>query len=269
MGTFDLSGLLGGAYRFAALTAFLSVVFPSRVLCAAVRDDDYKITVRSSIEQKYTLFSKEPPRDHGRLYAIISLEDAKLSEAPLARPLNKAELLKQLRRNLSAYGFHESTPGKNPEIVLTILYGRGWLQNPYLDKTMVSPDGAAVGTGMSFGGVPTVTASVDQMIREKSTPGYEDKLQSAKSEKLFIVVSAWKFPATPTEKPVLFWRTIMITDDPDWDLNLVFEKMLEAGAANFDHAIDKEESTIWASKVADGHVTVGTPTVVEPKKTDK
>jgi hypothetical protein len=240
-----------------ALLAVLSL----HSLGAPLTADDYKITVRASAERKYTTFSKEPPHDHGKSYAIISMQNAKLSDTPLAKPVNQVELLRQLRHNLSAYGFHEFKLGTHPEIVLTVLYGRGWLQNPYLDKTMVSAD--------SVGGVPTVTASVEQIIRERTTPGYADKVASANSEKLFIAVYAWEFPAKPTDKPKEVWHTQMLVDDPDTDLNLVSEKMLEAGAANFDHTIEKEESTIWSSKVAEGHVEVGTPTVVEPNKSGK
>jgi hypothetical protein len=227
---------------------------------AADNGDEFQINVRSSVERAYTTFSKEPYHEHGKSYAIIGFDQVK-NDAPLAKPVNRLQLYNELQKILSAYGFHEPAAGINPEIVLTVLYGRSWMRNPYLDGVVESPPG-------DFGGVPTYTASVDQMIREKTTPGYADKVISANAEKLFIAVTAWQFPKTAKEKPRQLWRTVMLTDDPDRDLNLAAEKLLAAGAAYFDHPIEKEEISI-SSTVAQGHVEVGTPTVVEPGKPGK
>jgi hypothetical protein len=243
------------------LVAFLFALLSSLIPAASAGDADYQINVRSSVERKYTALSKEPYREHGKAYAIIAFDQVK-SDTPLAKPVNQAALFGQLQKILSAYGFHAPAPGTNPDIVLTVIYGRSWMRNPYLDGEIQSPPSAG------FGGVPTYTASVDQMIREKTTPGYAEKAISANAEKLFIAVTAWKFPSSPKEKATQVWRTVMLTDDPDRDLNLVSEKLLAAGAAYFDHAIEKEEISL-SSTVAEGHVEVGTPTVVEPNKSGK
>ena len=220
---------------------------------------DFPITVRSFVERNYTRFSKEAYREHGRTYAVISFDQVK-SDSPLARAVNQGSLYREFQKALATHGFHEPAPGAKPAILLTVLYGRGWLHNPYLDKE--------VETASADFGVPTYTASVEQLIRERTTPGYADKTISANAEKLFIAVIAWQFPANPKDKPQKIWRTVMIADDPDQDLNLISDKMLAAGAGYFDHPIEQEEVTI-SSKVADGHVEVGTPTVVEPPKTGK
>jgi hypothetical protein len=245
------------------LTAILFALVPLALISASTAagsdDSDFRITVRSSVEQAYTRFSKEPLHEHGKSYAIIAMDQVK--DIPLVKPANEGEILAQLRTVLSAYGFHEITPGTNPEIVLTVLYGRSHLRNPYLDKT-IEIDGAG------FGGVRVVSASVDQLVRERSTPGYAEKTISADAEKLFIAVTAWKFPSTAKEKPEQLWRTLMLTDDPDQDLNQLSKKMLAAGAGYFDHPMAAEEVTI-PSSVAEGHVILGTPTIVDPKKTKK
>jgi len=220
---------------------------------------DFPITVRSFVERNYTRFSKEPYREHGRTYAVISFDQVK-SDSPLARAVNQVALYREFQKALATHGFHEPAPGAQPAVLLTVLYGRGWLHNPYLDQE--------VETASSDFGVPTYTASVEQLIRERSTPGYADKTISANAEKLFIAVIAWKFPASPKDKPQKIWRTVMIADDPDQDLNLIADKLLAAGAGYFDHPIEQEEVTI-SSRVATGHVEVGTPTVVDPAKPGK
>lgn len=241
-----------------AASAFFSIA-PRLLSAPGTAADDFSITVRASVDQVYTRFSKEPVHDHGKQYAIVGINQIK-QETPLAKPVNEGELIKQLRTILSAYGFHDPVPGTNPDIVLTVVYGRSYLRNPYLDKTMpIDSD--------SFGG-NVVNASVEQLIRERSTPGYADKTISANAEKLFISVTAWKFPTSPKEKPKQLWRTLMLTDDPDQDLNALSKKMLAAGGGYFDRPIEQEEVSI-PSSVAEGHVSIGTPTVVDSKKPAK
>lgn len=111
----------------------------------------------------------------------------------------------------------------------------------------------------------TYAPDMFEVMHQKTTPGYFEKVVSNSAEKLFIAIIAWQFPTTSREKPKEVWRTVMVTDDPDQDLNLISEKMLAAGGGYFDHLIEDEEVTLPAS-VAEGHVTVGTPTVVEPAK---
>jgi len=92
-------------------------------------DYDYAIHVRSAVDQKYTTFGKEPPKDHGKRFAIIEF---KQFGAPLAKPVNEPRLFQQLGKTLSAYGYHQPEAGVNPDIVLTVRFGRSRLSNPYV-----------------------------------------------------------------------------------------------------------------------------------------
>jgi hypothetical protein len=216
-------------------------------------DSPYRINVSSTVERAYTRFSKEPYRDHGRWYNIISA--APVEENPLARPVNETALLTQLRGVLALHGFHEAEPGHNPEIVLTVLYGRSHLLNPYT-KESVDID--------ANNGVPTASIGETE-ARTLSMPGGQTRLIAASAEKLFIAVCAWKFPETAQEKPKELWRTIVNVDDPDEDLNLVSEKMLRAASTFFDHPIETPEVT-FSSDLPEGHVKLGTPTEIGPDK---
>jgi hypothetical protein len=224
---------------------------------AADDSSPYRINLSSMVERAYTRFSKEPYREHGKRYAIISL--APVAEYPLKRPVNEAALLAELRRALAVHGFHETESGKNPDIVLTVLYGRSHLVNPYTkDSIDVTPGGV---------GVPMLVIG-EVEARTISKPGGAAKLIAAGAEKLFIAISAWQYPATQTEKPKLVWRTIVNTDDPDEDLNLLSEKMLLAAAQFFDHPIEEPEIT-FSSDLPEGWVKIGDATVVDPAKPAK
>jgi hypothetical protein len=228
---------------------------------AAVANDDYNINVRATVERAYTRWGKEPPRDHGRVYAIVSMEQIDNDANELVRPVNEYALLKNLKRVLAKRGFVEAAAGVTPELVLTVMYGRGWLINPYLD------DDAIGGVDPMGLGVVTIVGIPKDVIRHKE-PGFEEKVQRANGEKLIISVAAWQFPdgrkpGEKKEKPKKLWRVTVNTDDADQDLNAQMEKMLAAGAVYFDREIDKEEVTVRSS-VPEGQVKVGDATVVEP-----
>ncbi|MEO6873337.1 MAG: hypothetical protein ABI222_00805, partial [Opitutaceae bacterium] len=94
-------------------------------------------------------------------------------------------------------------------------------------------------------------------------PGFEAKLQKAKYEKLYIRVSAWRYPTAAKAKVRQLWNTTMVVDDPDHrDLNTLAAKMFEAGAPFFDHEV-KEEADVY-KPLPNGHVNLGTPEVVKP-----
>jgi hypothetical protein len=236
---------------------------------AAEADDAFEITLRSSVERPFTLFGKKPAAGHSKLYAIGGIRAAYLmphdTSRPLAIPVNEDNLRAQLKNVLSAHGFHEITWGKTADIILTVIYGRNQLRNPYADRT-IEVDGGAI--GLPGAKVVDSTSSSDQIGREKSDPAYYRKLQTADAEKLFIIISAWQNPAfnpAEKEKPILLWRTTVFIDDPDRDLNAISDKMLAAAGTYFDREIEKEEVSVM-SNVVNGKVEVGAPTeVAEPK----
>lgn len=254
--------------RFLLLFAATSVLLAGGAR-AGEDEGPLNIAVRTSVDRPFKGLRKEPYHEHGKAYLIAALNEAPTSR-PLVRPIDQGNLLLQLRLALAHRGFHEATPpAETPDIVLTVVYGRGWLKNPYLDKHTMP-------VGMSD--PPTVTMSgmdIQQMIREHE-PFYEARLQDASHEKLFIHLTAWEYPGHQPDpppgkkkKPHELWKTTMVVDDPEHrDLNQFVEKMLAAGAKYFDREIDEEEAFIDTT-LPEGYVHYGEATVVPPRQGDK
>ena len=219
-----------------------------------------EIGVRSSVDQRWQGVRKLGPIEHGKVYLIASLNEAP-SAGKLVQPVDEAGLLAQLRQVLNSRGFRESASGETPDVVLTLLYGRGHLRNPYLANI----DGDIASDSL----VPTAgeslwAASVNPRLYDKRQWGYyEHKLMAAQKEKLFIRVTAWKFPGDRKEKPAELWKTTMVVDEPDrHDLNELYPKMLAAGAHFFDRHVKEEEVTI-ATPLKEGTVRLGPLNILE------
>lgn len=211
------------------------------------------IDVRSSVDQRWSGIHKGGAIPHGKLYGIAAINETP-SEEKLVKPVNQARLIRQLRTELSLRGYVEIAAGQKPDVVLTVHYGRGFLRNPYTEGLMLVEDG---------GPAPVATIIMpDQLFRQKEG-AFELKLQSAQAEKLFLRITAWKFPERPKEKPAQLWQTTMLVDDPQHlDLNEVTGKMLAAGADYFDRQIDREEVEINSDTV-ERRVVVGPMKVLE------
>ena len=192
-------------------------------------------------------------------------------EGRLVKPVDETMVMEVLSRELNANGFRLYAPGERPEILLMVHYGRGFLANPYQiaggrtetpgpASSVSTPGGGSVGgTSVAFTGVPT------QLFKELQ-PGYQGKLAKAKYEKLYIRVTAWSYPTDPKAHNKQLWNATMVVDDPDHrDLNAIAEKMLAAGAPYFGRELATEEVDVY-KPLPSGHVKVGTPEVVEPKK---
>ena len=212
------------------------------------------IQVRSDVDQPFKGFGKEPLREHGKVYAIAAVSEARGDES-LIMPIDETLLLTHLSNELAKRGFRPATAAEPAEIVLTVLCGRGYLRNPYLDD--VNMDETTNPPTLTYVGLPT------SLMRQK-THRFEEKLQAAQSEKLFIRVTAWANPDTQPEpkpgkkkKPKLLWKTTIVTDDPaNRDLNQFMEKMLAAGSEFFDRKITTEEVLI-TTDLPVGNVQLG------------
>jgi hypothetical protein len=213
------------------------------------------IGVRSSVDKPFGGFHRQPPPVHGKVYLIAAVKEAP-SPLKLVKRVDERGVVKALRQELNSRGYREITKDQTPEIVLTVVYGRGWLRNPYLADVIVN-EMTNPPTVTIIGGMPT------QLLKEREV-GFESKLQKAQFEKLFIRVTAWKYPSAPKEKPQELWKTTMNIDDPDnRDLNEVYKAMLAAGAPYFDREIAQEEVDVL-KPLPEGHVKVGTPEIVKP-----
>jgi hypothetical protein len=198
-----------------------------------------EVGVRSSVDEGWKGMQKKGAIEHGKVYLIASLKEAP-SEQKLVQPVDEAGLLAQLRRTINAYGFREAAAGDTPDVVLTVLYGRGHLRNPYLANI----DGDVSSDSLAPTPLESLhAASVNPRLYEKRQWGaYEHKMMQAQKEKLFIRVTAWKFPGERKEKPAELWKTTMVVDDPDQrDLNQLYPEMLAAGVRFFDQPMKVEE----------------------------
>ncbi len=215
-----------------------------------------EINVRSAVDRPFQGWRKAPLKEHGKLYHIVAITEAP-SALKLVRPVDEAMLLNALREALAKRGFSEALDDTMPDIILTVLYGRGRLRNPYLDGVMMD----------EYGDPPIATLtglSTTHLIRQR-THGYETKLQAAQQEKLFVRISAWAHPDAPPpeskkekdKKPRRLWKTDMVVDDPaNRDLNLFIKEMLAAGSAYFDREMDREEVSI-RTDIPEGKVILG------------
>ena len=213
------------------------------------------IDVRTSVDRPFKGLSKAPRQEHSKIYGIASVTDAS-GAGSLIRKVKEGEVLKHLREELTRRGFHEITAGEEPGIVLTVFYGRGFLRNPYLNDVMYN-ETTDPPTATILGGMPT------QLLRQKEF-GFEERLQKANFEKLFIRVTAWEYhepgartPKGKKIKPRELWKTDMIVDDPaNRDLNLFIKEMFAAGGPWFDREMDKEEVTV-STDIPEGKVILG------------
>jgi hypothetical protein len=218
------------------------------------------VGVRSHVDERWQGIRKGGPIEHGKVYLIASLKGAP-ANPPLVQPVDEAGLLAQLRKTLASHGFREAMTGDTPDVVLTLLYGRGFMRNPYLANI----DGDINSDSLA----PTVfeslqAAAIDPTLYSKRSWGtYEHKVHAAQKEKLFIRVTAWKFPGDRKEKPAELWKTTMVVDEPDrHDLNELYPQMLAAGARFFDRPM-KEEEVAVAAQLKEGSVKLGPLKVLE------
>lgn len=243
-----------------SLCASALIVAAVWLVPARGQNDWIDIGVRTSVPDKTTLWSHDKHKipgegGHGRTFGILSVAPIP-SENKLNKPVDAQALLNQLLHELDVNGFKQVVKGQKPDILLTVSYGRAELSNPYIRDTgevMFQVDGMRT---------QTITGAFSQQLIDEKTPGYEAKLQKANFEKLFIRVTAWEYPPTPTSKAKMLWKTVIVADDPDHrDLNVIAQRMLAAGAPFFDKEIKDKEVDIY-QKLPEGHVQVGTPEVV-------
>ena len=209
--------------------------------------------------------------EHGKIYGFLLMQPVN-SREPLVKPVDKQIILRELTRQLEAHGYHHVEPNHKPEILLTVIYGRSWLPNPYytenIDVDNMGPqekpfvadpsDPASIGPA-------GITIQNPNLAANLSLPSVSHKATKAAYEKLFIIVRAWRYPTNPKDKPEVLWVTTMLVDDPEHrDLNVIAATMLEAGAPYFDREIKGEEVDVY-KPLPEGHVKLGTPEVVEPK----
>lgn len=229
---------------------------------ATVRAPTVEIGVRASVDERWEGVHRHGPVEHGKVYLIASLNQSP-SAKELVQPVDETALLGEFRKALGTQGFREMTAGETPDVVLTLLYGRGHLRNPYLANNVGDINAESI--------APTPTeswlaATTDPRLYEKRmSMRYEHKVVAAQKEKLFIRVSAWRYPGDRKAAPVALWKTTMVVDEPDVnDLNALYPQMLAAGVKFFDRTAPEEEVTI-AAAVPDGTVKIAPLVILEPE----
>lgn len=215
----------------------------------------FRIEVRSSVDDRWDGLRKTAPIEHGKRYFIASMLQAD-SEGKLTAPVDERALLDEVRHALDSHGFRSIDDGEIPDVVLTVLFGRGFLKNPYLGDMADNTSEDIM--------VSTITTPKQAAAQRQH--GFEVKLQQAQAEKLFIAIRAWKYPSQKKEKPVRLWQTTMIVEGPErTDLNKVSKDMLRAGASYFDRVMGQEAVSVSSSD-PEGQVTLAPLQVLDTKE---
>jgi len=215
----------------------------------------------------------------GRIYTILSIQQISAWEK-VVHPVEVDDLLALLRQSLAAQGFQAAKLHQPPEIVLTVEYGRDWLDNPYLGDPGDSFPVRGVSSASPPNGAQTTLdkvpnqpiAGVPVQLMNHLGTGVEARTQKAGYEKLYLRITAWKYPPDPKGRSARVWSTTMVVDDPDHsDLNVLAASMLAAGAPHFGRTIAEPELEVSQS-LPNGHVKLGVSQVVDapaPKPADK
>lgn len=229
------------------------------------------IGVRSGIDlaekarrEKDSAYAQDD-RQHLRRYLLASITEVKNPDK-LVKPVNAKAIADELNKVLRTQGFRPIGPREKPEIVITVLYGRGMLLSPYMDPDLYPAEDWRHGQRAPLNLSNSVPVG---LVTHEKFVGLEAANQEVNDEKLAIQVSAMKYPppSNPKKKPELLWRTIMYADDPAHrDLNLIMPKLLASGAPFFDKHLARENEVKLFTPVPDGHVNVGSPEVVTEKK---
>lgn len=257
---------------------------------------DLEVGVRSTVPDGTLRWNKERTQaegTHGMVYGILAIKEIENVER-LIKPVNEKRVVSLLMDTLDANGFREFVPGEIPDILIVASYGRGEISNPYIRDTgavsgaqgFPSPFGhppeakdsqppagpppiGQLSSPMTLDNAPpgqTITGADARQLFDEKGPGYEAKLQKATYEKLFIRITAFEYPANAKAKPRIFWKTIMVVDDPDHrDLNAVAAAMLTAGGPYFDK-VPKDREVEIHKPLPNTHVDVGSPVVTDPVK---
>ena len=249
------------------LAALLAVVVSLRAFGVG-QTENMEVGIRSGIDK-----AEKTKRDHDAAYAqdeskrlrryLLASVKAVDTGEKLVKPVDARAIAAQLNHVLQQQGFRPVGKDEKPEIVITALYGRGMLINPYLD-----PDTLPAGDyrrGIRAPSNLSNTVPVTSALDHASFVGLRDKTAALNYEKVAIQVSAWKYPPPPDpkKKPLVLWVTTMYSDDADHrDLNLISAKLLESAAPYFDKHIDREKEVKLWTPVPNGKVNVGTPEVV-------
>ncbi len=254
----------------------LAYVFAATV-CAlgASQDPPLVVGVRSTVVMKPAKRADksglgEAP-EHDRVYAILSVQMFP-SEEELVEPVDAHALLDEVCLELNRHGFRQVEKGHKPEILLTVQYGRAWLNNPYLSETrdsqtVIGTSSIATTDGNATALLNTANRNVTGSwapLMSRMAPGAEASLQEAQFEKLCIRLIAWRYFSDPKARAQQLWRTTMLLDDPDHrDLNAFASEMLAAGAPYFGRDIAEPETKV-VKPPPEGQVNVGTPVEVDP-----
>jgi len=216
------------------------------------------VGVRSSVQVR---------AEQNEVYFIRSVQQISGMEK-IQPPADVEALLGLVRQQLNAAGFRPIAPGLRPDIVLTVEYGRDWLENPYLAGTGAINAGTssavpATGGGLGLSHTPqqNVTGTTVQLLNQIG-PGMEARLQKAQYEKLYLKITAWQYQADPQARMRRLWIATMVVDDPNLDLNAVAATMLAAGVPYFGQPLEEAEVEVRQPMPA-GHVVVGRPQVVD------
>ncbi len=156
----------------------------------------------------------------------------------LIKPVDALAMVRELKRQLQKQGFREAGPDDTPDLVLTVIYARGYVPNPYINPDLTPGSDPRLKQRVGLSDDDPLAFPTHEVF-----VGLEAKAAALSAEKLVIRVRAWKYPPPPDAKQELelAWMTTMYADDPDnRDLNVIMPQMLATGAPYFNQHLDRE-----------------------------
>jgi len=234
--------------------------------------DRIAIAVHATVDRPFQGLGRAPVKDFGRTYYLASVKQAP-SPQPLVRPVEHEAVQRGLAREFERQGYRPITAEETPEIVVTAIYGRGYLHNPYSKDQHASAGGPMGMEGEGSGGAPMVTINaLSPELARRAEFGYLTKVRDADYEKLFVSIAAWAHPEaappvrgrkTAKPKPYLLWRTVISVDYPEAvDLNAVLDEMLATGAEYFNKET-RDGQAYHPATLPAGSVKIGPLEVIE------
>ena len=129
------------------------------------------------------------------------------SKWQLLKPVDPKFVAQEVRKVLQPKGYRPALKGEKPDVVIMVLYGRGWVHNPY-PVPLTAPPGAF--TSARDWNVRDVIKMQNSEAFVTSSSILNDKQVRDDQEKLFIIVASWVWdpPALLKHKGKQLWYTI-------------------------------------------------------------
>lgn len=290
----SLSRLIGGALLFAGL-ALGSIAVAQPLLppskeksSRSAKTGDFVFSILpKSLQKSPTLdmtFNTEMT-DYGRLLRAATPENPVYYveqdggfrqlgwNAGGEKPPSPAELQRILNNALANNGYLPASPGHAAGLALIYFWGSHNKPDPEFARDF--PEAARrniLERAILVGGKKFAAGMSFTMEWGETAADHEEKMEflrdQTKEELYYVVASAYDYQALARGQRKLAWRTTMTVTSAGLAMNETLPTVIATAAPFFGR--ETVEPEIGARRISrEGHVLIGTPTVVEEKKTPR